>query len=72
MRGAMTRPGLGLIAVLVAVLLAGSVLSACGQKGQLYLPSQKKTKVPGTQQQQPPDAPPQTTPPPQSTTAAPS
>jgi predicted small lipoprotein YifL len=72
MRGATTRPVLGFIAVLVAVVLTGSSLSACGQKGQLYLPSQKKTKVPGTPQQQPPDAPPQTTPPPQSTTAAPS
>jgi predicted small lipoprotein YifL len=59
-------------AVLVAIVLAGAALGACGQKGQLYLPSQKKSKVPPTQQQQPPDAAPATTPPPQSTTAAPS
>jgi predicted small lipoprotein YifL len=72
MHAATTRPSLGWVAVLIAVVLAGGMLSACGQKGQLYLPSQKKTKVPGTQQPQPPDAPPQTTPPPQSSTAAPS
>jgi predicted small lipoprotein YifL len=65
------------VAVLIALVLAGAALSACGQKGQLYLPSQKKTKVLPTQQQQqqqpqPPDSPPQTTPPPRSTTAAPS
>jgi predicted small lipoprotein YifL len=72
MRDTMTRPALWLVAVLIAVVLAGTVLSACGQKGPLYLPSQKKTKVPGTPQQQPPDAPPQATPPPQTTTAAPS
>jgi predicted small lipoprotein YifL len=69
MPAATTRPALAWVAVLIAVVLAGSVLSACGQKGQLYLPSQKKTKVPGSQQPQPPDAPPQTTPPPQTTTA---
>jgi predicted small lipoprotein YifL len=69
MRAATTRPALAWVAVLIAVVLAGSVLSACGQKGQLYLPSQKKTKVPGSQQPQPPGAPPQTTPPPQTTTA---
>jgi len=42
---------------LLGVVLAGASLSACGQKGQLYLPSQKKSKVPPTQQ-------PQGTPPP--------
>jgi predicted small lipoprotein YifL len=72
-------------AALIAVVLAGTTLSACGQKGPLYLPSQKKSKVPPTQQPQgtppqgtppqgtPPQAtPPQATPPPQSTSAAPS
>jgi predicted small lipoprotein YifL len=64
------------VAALIAVVLAATtLLSACGQKGPLYLPSQKKSKVPPTQQPQatPPQAtPPQGTPPPQSTSAAPS
>ncbi len=37
---------------LIAVAVGGATLSACGQKGQLYLPSQKKSKVPPTQQPQ--------------------
>ena len=41
---------------LIAFALAGSALTACGQKGQLYLPSQKKSKVPPAQQ--PPTTPP--------------
>jgi predicted small lipoprotein YifL len=41
---------------LIAVLLVGGVLAGCGQKGALYLPSQKKSKVPPTEQ--PPGAPP--------------
>jgi predicted small lipoprotein YifL len=69
MRSAAARPQsrstLVLAAGLITVLLAGSVLAGCGQKGALYLPSQKKSKVPPTQQ-------PQDTPPPQSTSAAPS
>ena len=56
MRNAARNAGL-LSITLVAVVLAGASLSACGQKGQLYLPSQKKSKVPPTQQ-------PQGTPPP--------
>lgn len=34
---------------LIALSVSGATLSGCGQKGQLYLPSQKK-KVPPTQQ----------------------
>ena len=41
-----------LVSALIALVLAGGTLSACGQKGQLYLPSQKKTKVPAGQQPQ--------------------
>jgi len=52
---------LAALAALTALLLAGGALSGCGQKGQLYLPSQKKTKVPPGQTQ-----------PPQSTAPAPS
>jgi predicted small lipoprotein YifL len=51
-----------LVSALIALLVAGGTLSACGQKGQLYLPSQKKTKVPAGQQPQ--DAPPPGTQPP--------
>jgi predicted small lipoprotein YifL len=58
------RRGLVLIGALIALLAAGGALTACGQKGNLYLPSQKKSKVPPTQQPQdaqppgtqPPDA----------------
>ena len=58
-----------LIAALIALAVAGGALSACGQKGQLYLPSQKKSKVP--QGQQPQDSqPPGTTPPSTSAPAA--
>jgi predicted small lipoprotein YifL len=53
---------------LLGVVLAGASLSACGQKGQLYLPSQKKSKVPPTQQPQG-TPPPGTTPAPQSSPA---
>jgi predicted small lipoprotein YifL len=49
---------------LIALAFGGATLSACGQKGQLYLPSQKKSKVPPTQQ-------PQGTPPPGTTAPAP-
>jgi predicted small lipoprotein YifL len=59
-----SRGSLVLAIALIAVLLAGATLSGCGQKGQLYLPNQKKSKVPPTQQ-------PQGTPPP-GTTPAPS
>jgi predicted small lipoprotein YifL len=45
------------VIVLFALVLAGTSLAGCGQKGQLYLPSQKKSKVPTPAQQ------PQATPP---------
>jgi predicted small lipoprotein YifL len=53
---------------LLGVVLAGASLCGCGQKGQLYLPSQKKSKVPPTQQPQG-TPPPGTTPAPQSSPA---
>jgi predicted small lipoprotein YifL len=34
--------------LLVGTLLAGGALAGCGQKGALYLPTQKKAKVPAT------------------------
>lgn len=46
------RSSLVLIGALVALGFAGATLTACGQKGQLYLPSQKKSKVPPSQQPQ--------------------
>jgi len=42
---------------MLAALLAGSSLAGCGQKGQLYLPNQKKSKVPPIQTQPPQDTP---------------
>jgi predicted small lipoprotein YifL len=57
-----TRSGLALIGALIALVVAGGTLTACGQKGNLYLPSQKKSKVPPTQQPQD-NQPPGTTPP---------
>jgi predicted small lipoprotein YifL len=60
------RRGVVLIGALIALVVAGGTLSACGQKGNLYLPSQKKSKVPPNQQppgNQPQDSqPPGTTP----------
>lgn len=60
------RPGsrswLVLAIALIALALGGATLTGCGQKGQLYLPNQKKSKVPPTQQ-------PQGTPPPGTTPA---
>jgi predicted small lipoprotein YifL len=53
-----------LATVLIAVVLTAGTLAACGQKGPLYLPSQKKSKVPATQ-------PPQTTPAPGSPAGTP-
>ena len=44
------RSGVVLIGALIALVVAGGTLSACGQKGNLYLPSQKKSKVPPNQQ----------------------
>ena len=41
---------------LLAIALAGT-LSGCGLKGPLYLPSQKKTKVPATPTHPAPDTP---------------
>jgi predicted small lipoprotein YifL len=43
--------------VVLAALLAGGSLAGCGQKGQLYLPKQKKSKVPPIQTQLPQDTP---------------
>jgi predicted small lipoprotein YifL len=66
------RPGLRsslvLAIALVALALGGATLSGCGQKGQLYLPNQKKSKVPPTQQ---PQGTPQQGAPPPGTTPAP-
>jgi predicted small lipoprotein YifL len=65
------RPGSGSALVLAIALLAlalgGATLSGCGQKGQLFLPNQKKSKVPPTQQPQ--GTPQQATPPPDTTPA---
>jgi len=36
------------VAVTTAVLLATTLLEGCGQKGALYLPAQKKTRVPAS------------------------
>jgi predicted small lipoprotein YifL len=65
-----TRSGLVLIGALIALVVAGGTLTACGQKGNLYLPSQKKSKLPPSQQppsQQPPDNQPQDSQPPGTT-----
>ena len=59
-----SRSAVVLAIALIALALGGATLSGCGQKGQLYLPNQKKSKVPPTQQPQdaqppgtqPPDA----------------
>jgi predicted small lipoprotein YifL len=45
-----------LAAALLAVAVTGS-LSGCGQKGALYLPHQKKTKVPADPTNPTPDTP---------------
>jgi len=58
-------------AALAALLLSAGLLAGCGQKGSLYLPSQKKTKVPPSSTQPPPDTQPGSSPP-QSTAPAPS
>jgi predicted small lipoprotein YifL len=52
------RSHLVLLGALTALVLTGATLTACGQKGQLYLPSQKKSKVPATQQPQDTQPPP--------------
>ncbi len=39
----------GLRALALLALIASGALTGCGQKGPMYLPSQKKTKVPATQ-----------------------
>jgi predicted small lipoprotein YifL len=45
-------------ALALASLIAMSVVvSGCGQKGPLYLPQQKKTRVPATPSNPTPDAP---------------
>jgi predicted small lipoprotein YifL len=54
------RSTLVLTSALIALVFAGATLTACGQKGQLYLPSQRKSKVPAGQQPQ--DTPPPGTP----------
>jgi predicted small lipoprotein YifL len=60
----MMRP---LIALLLVLVIPGAGLTACGQKGQLYLPPPKKSKVPQTTPQTTPQ-----TPAPQQPPAAPS
>ena len=60
-RGAMFGPRRGLMrsaiaAAAIALGLAGA-LAGCGLKGSLYLPSQKKAKVPATATNPAPDAP---------------
>jgi predicted small lipoprotein YifL len=66
MHAATHRPALRstplLLIALIALAFAGATLCGCGQKGQLYLPSQKKSKVPAGQQPQ--DTPPPGTQPP--------
>ena len=62
-----SRSAVVLAIALIALALGGATLSGCGQKGQLYLPNQKKSKVPPTQQPQ--DPPQQATPPPGTTPA---
>jgi len=52
---------------LIGLAVGGATLAGCGQKGQLYLPSQKK-KVPPTQQ---PPGTPGATPAPDATPSAP-
>ena len=47
---------------LIALVLSGAIalggsLSGCGQKGPLFLPQQKKTRVPATPSNPEPDAP---------------
>jgi predicted small lipoprotein YifL len=44
-------------AIAVGALALCVVLSGCGQKGPLYLPQQKKTRVPATPSNPTPDAP---------------
>jgi predicted small lipoprotein YifL len=62
-----SRSALVLAIALVGLVLGAATLTGCGQKGQLYLPNQKKSKVPPTQQPQ--GTPPQATPPPDTTPA---
>jgi len=50
------RPALLLLALASALALSGA-FSGCGQKGPLYLPQQKKTKVPATPTNPAPDSP---------------
>jgi predicted small lipoprotein YifL len=57
-----SRSSLVLAIALIALALGSATLTGCGQKGQLYLPNQKKSKVPPTQQ--PPGTPQPATPPP--------
>jgi predicted small lipoprotein YifL len=69
------RSTLVLTSALIALVFAGATLTACGQKGQLYLPSQKKSKVPAGQQPQdtpPPGTQPPDAQPPSATAPAPS
>jgi len=47
------KPRMKVQRTLIAVMLATLTLSGCGQKGNLYLPNQKK-KVPATQTAAPP------------------
>jgi predicted small lipoprotein YifL len=56
----------------LAVTVAAAGLTACGQKGQLYLPPPKKSKVPQSTPQTPSPQQPPATPSPTSTAPAPS
>jgi predicted small lipoprotein YifL len=54
----LSSPHGSLRALALASLIAMSVVvSGCGQKGPLYLPQQKKTRVPATPSNPTPDAP---------------
>ena len=69
MSAAPATRGASLAAALVSALLALGIaggLSGCGLKGSLYLPQQKKTKVPATTNNPVPDSPEDTAPPPTS------
>ena len=47
---------LALAIALSAAIALGGVLSGCGQKGPLYLPQQKKSRVPATPANPAPEA----------------
>lgn len=49
-------------AIAVGAIALGGTLSGCGQKGPLYLPKQKKSRVPETPSNTAPDTAPDTAP----------